>query len=133
LPRWRSEDRYFLQTQWETKSGSWNLINRTRLELRNIDDTGGSTYRLRHFLRGTTPFRTGSASFIALQAEAFYNVFRDGGRGPNAGYDQTRVFAGIGRNLTKDFRIEAGYQPVWLRLPGARRLDTLLVSANYNF
>ncbi|MDX2065122.1 MAG: DUF2490 domain-containing protein [Fimbriimonadaceae bacterium] len=133
LPRWRSEDRYFLQGQWEGRAGAWNSMHRTRLELRNIDGTGGSTYRLRHFVRGTTPFASGSRNYFAVQGELFYNVARVGGNGPRAGYDQTRFFLGIGTNLTRTFRIEAGYQPVWVEIPRTRRLDTLLVSANINF
>jgi len=131
FPEWRGEDRYFLQGQWERKYGSWTTIQRTRFELRNIEDTGGSTYRLRHFIRATTPFSAASKHFFALQAEAFYNVERTGGIGPRPGYDQTRLYLGVGTNLSKNVRLEAGYQPVWLQIPSRRRLDTLLVVANF--
>jgi len=133
FPSWKSEDRYFLQGQWEGKAGSWNTIQRTRLEFRNIAGTFGTTYRLRHFVRGSVPFKSGSPNYVAIQLEAFYNVGSSGGIGPRAGYDQTRFFAGVGTNLSKSFRIEAGYQPVWVEIPRHRRLDTLLVSANLNF
>ncbi len=133
FPTWRSEDRYFLQGQWDRRLGHWSTIQRTRLELRNIEGAGGSTYRLRHFLRAAAPFSSTSDHFVAFQLEAFYNLERTGGTGPRAGYDQTRLYAGVGTNVSKGFRIEAGYQPVWLEIPRRRRLDTLLVVANFTF
>lgn len=133
FPGWRSEDRFFIQGQWESKAAAWNIIQRTRLEARNIDDTFGTTYRLRHFVRGTTALGSDQRHYFAGQFELFYNLDRTGGIAPRAGYDQTRIFLGIGKNLTKNYRVEIGYQPVWVHIPTNRRLDTLLISANFNF
>ena len=131
-PDFRSEDRYFIQGWSNVKSGKWRVQNRTRLELRQIDGANGESWRGRHLVRGAAPFTKDARFTGIIQNELFWN-FNSAPNGPKAGFDQNRTLAGLGYQLSKATRIEAGYQPILFGSPVTRRFDTLLVALFHDF
>ncbi|MCA2977137.1 MAG: DUF2490 domain-containing protein [Myxococcaceae bacterium] len=70
-----------------------SLVNRLRTEERFIADTGGPSYRLRHMVRAVTRFGHDSPLGLAVFDELFVTL-NSVERGPVAGFDQNRAFAG---------------------------------------
>jgi hypothetical protein len=82
------------------------MIGRTRLEERFVEGSPDMGLRARQMLRGTAPLGGG---FLAIgTAEAFVNL-NSASWGPRSGFDQSRVFAGVGVPLARGLWIEAGY------------------------
>jgi hypothetical protein len=84
------------------------LGNRVRLEARFLDDVAGPVYRLRYRINGAFPFKD-TKSYLTL-SEAVWANLNEQASGPTSGFDQNRLFAGIGTHVGKYLRIEAGYQ-----------------------
>lgn len=131
-PHFNSEDLYYAQALWEERPGAWSFSNRTRLELRQIAGTFGTSVRLRDQIRGSVPFRPKSPWSAVASNELFF-VFNDTPKGPQNGFDQDRLFAGLGYQLSKETRMEFGYQAVFIERPRIRRLDVLQVSLYLTF
>lgn len=129
-PDFRSEDRYFLQGSATTRLGPFTIGNRTRLEARNIHDAFGTSVRLRHQLRASAPTRPGSSLSGIVWNEYFYNL-NSTPNGPRPGFDQNRLFLGLGIPATSRTRYEIGYQRVDAR--AGRHLDTILASLFVSF
>lgn len=134
LPRYTGEHRVFGQLQFEDRFHGIDTIQRTRLEQRYIDRAGASAVRLRHMSRFSRPLEaTGRWIGIGFD-ELFWNL-NSTPRGPQAGFDQNRLFLGVGRVLDRHARIEFGYLASFVNPPRQvpdRRLDVLLISLNYN-
>ncbi len=82
------------------------VIGRTRLEERFLEGADDIGLRARQMLRATAPLGGG---FLAIgTAEAFVNL-NSVSWGPRSGFDQSRVFAGVGVPLARGLWIEAGY------------------------
>ncbi len=82
------------------------MIGRTRLEERFAEGSPDMGFRGRQMLRGTAPL---GAGFLAIgTAEVFVNL-NSVRWGPHRGFDQSRVFAGVGVPLARGVWIEAGY------------------------
>lgn len=77
-----------------------------RLDERIRDDTDGVLPRLRLGLRVTYPL--GEAWYAAASEEIRFNL-RDPGTGPVGGFEQNRVYAGLGRKIDERARVEFGY------------------------
>ena len=130
-PEFNAEDRYFLQTLAETRWGGVAFVNRTRLEDRRIEGTGGSSLRIRHQVRAT--YRLPRSSWYALgQNELFYNL-QAAPSGPREGFDQNRLLFGAGYRFSPAASLEGGYQAVVSGRPAKRRIDTLVVSLVLTF
>ncbi|MBY0394742.1 MAG: DUF2490 domain-containing protein [Novosphingobium sp.] len=82
------------------------LIGRTRLEERILEGSGDVALRARQWVRMNQPLGGG---FVGIgTAEVFVNV-NSADWGPRAGFDQFRLFGGIGVPLARGLWIEAGY------------------------
>lgn len=82
------------------------VIGRTRLEERLLEGSGDVAVRARQWVRVNAPL---GQSFIAIgTGELFVNV-NSADWGPRAGFDQFRVFGGIGVPLARGLMLEAGY------------------------
>src|SRR5690606_2349588 len=92
----------------DNKIRKLSLTNRTRLEERFIEDTGGASIRGRHMLRGSYPVGKSQKWSLVAYDELFVN-FNSVSNGPASGLDQNRAFAGINRKLNEHANVEAGY------------------------
>ncbi len=132
-PAFRGEHRSFQQLLAEHDLGTGRIINRTRLEQRFIDDAGGTSVRLRHMVRLTHPIgRSKRWSWVGYN-EFFFNL-NSVSAGPQAGFDQNRVFVGVNRKVNQRLLLEAGYLADFINSPAPtpdRRLDVLVTSVLY--
>lgn len=133
-PGFRDEHRLFQQSLLEHQVGQWKIINRTRLEERFIERAGDTAIRARHMLRVTHPIGESKKYYWVGLDEAFVNL-NDTNAGPKAGFDQNRLFTGVGRNLSKHAKLEGGYMFNYVNRPdpAADRINhVVLVSLMFN-
>lgn len=84
------------------------VLHRFRTEQRFIQTRPGVANRLRYMLRLAYPIKN-TYFYLVAYDELFVNVNSLKG-GPNAGIDQNRLFAGLGRQINEKVRAEIGYQ-----------------------
>ncbi|UPT75628.1 MAG: DUF2490 domain-containing protein [Elusimicrobiota bacterium] len=121
------EDRAWGQLQAAFKPAEgWTLTVRPRLEQRWLDGATGPAWRARLFVRAERKLR-GSLYGVGY-AETFVRIGDTPGA-PRAGFDQQRLFVGIGRDTPKA-KVEAGYQLIRFARPYAadRKLHCLVVN-----
>ena len=108
-PNYTQEHRLFQQLIYSTKFSTFQLLSRSRLEERWIQNTSGTALRARTMLRVNFPLPTYPALALVAYDEIFIhlNTIR---QGPTAGFDQNRAFLGINYTLSPNFNIDAGYQ-----------------------
>ena len=103
-----AEERFWQQANLKIKRGGGSVGQRVRLEQRWIDTVGGIVHRGRYRLR-IEQIVKGTAWYVAASNELFYN-FNSQGEGPPTGFEQDRIFAGVGHYVSERFWIEGGYQ-----------------------
>ncbi|MEW5740039.1 MAG: DUF2490 domain-containing protein [Myxococcota bacterium] len=111
------EHRVWQQWTWDGprfESGV-RLSLRSRLEQRFANGEVG--LRFRQFVRVQSPFLGGGPVLLAAWDEAFV-AFNDTSF-QAAGFDQNRLFLGVGTKVGSVARVEAGYFNNWLSRPGA--------------
>lgn len=113
------EHRLWQQLTWspQVEPAGFRLSSRTRLEQRDIEDAAPLAWRFRQFVKATRPLGADQPTYLSLWAEAFVN-FNDTRGGPQAGFDQNRVFGGLGFRLSPTTRFEAGYLHQWVNRHG---------------
>jgi len=120
------ENRIWQQFLW-VKDQSWGRIfSRTRLEQRFIDSVSTTGWRFRQFVRMQRPFKSNNKAFIALTEEMFVQLNNTLKQASNRGFDQNRIFAGIGFLPNTNTLFEVGYQNQTIR-----RINTSNYSGNY--
>lgn len=115
------------------KAGAWALSLRWRQEQRWQDGWGGASHRSRLLARASRPLGRPAWSAIVWN-EAMVTLNRTEA-GPVRGFDQNRLFGGVGRRFSPHLAVEGGY--LWFALrpsPGVRADNHVtLVTANVNF
>ena len=89
---------------------------RARLEQRWLEDVPAPAWRGR--LLGRLERRFGQGPWYAAASDEVFVHLDSRPRGPQRGFDQNRVYAGLGRGAGRR-RLELGYQHWWLRRPNA--------------
>lgn len=95
-----NEHRIFQQFTSKQAIGSVTLNHRYRFEQRFVEDD--FKMRFRYFLGLNIPFTETSNYYFSAYNELFINT-------ESAVFDRNRVFGGIGYNLNKNIKLEAGY------------------------
>ncbi len=88
---------------------------RFRIEERLSDLGSGVGIRGRLLVRGGVQVEDTPLSFVAW--DEFFANFNDAGWGPEAGFDENRIFAGLGLGAPPVFRVEVGYLSIITRIP----------------
>lgn len=101
------ENRVWQQALFDKDIKRLSIINRTRLEQRMFNNTGGTGNRLRHMVK--LNFALYRQLYFTTSNELFINL-NSVNNGPQRGIDQNRFFAGFGLKSFKNSRVEAGYQ-----------------------
>jgi hypothetical protein len=101
------EQRAFQQLQWAGAAGGVSLSTRTRLEQRFVDGNSGPGWRLRQQVRLSRPIATGRR-FSLVASEEFFLHANETTRWER-GFDQNRVFIGLGTTISPTVRLETGY------------------------
>lgn len=101
------EHRVWQQWTWDVALPlGMKLLVRSRLEERLARGEVG--LRFRQFVRVQSPRLDGKPVILAAWDEAFV-AFNDTAWGQQAGFDQNRVFGGVGLFLSDEVRLEVGY------------------------
>ena len=125
-PRWVDDERLDEQRTWQQLSatfpnmGKWASSLRVRQEQRYLADWGDASHRLRVMGRFVRPIGA-SVWSLALWDEYLVTLDETSG-GPNQGFDQNRVFAGVLRKLSEDVTFEGGY--LWQLQPSTASRGT---------
>jgi hypothetical protein len=128
------ENRTWQQATYTSRLGRLTLQNRLRLEQIEKDDFVGSYWRIRHLLRATLPFPKYRNWYLVAQEEPFFNV-TSAQDGPRQGFNQNRLFFGIGRQVNSWTRVEIGYMHQYKNNRGAPDLhnNVLLTTLAFDF
>ncbi len=106
-PRFQSENRWWQQVAFQHHFSKLKLHHRARLESRFLDGIGETSFRGRYRLRVTHPLK--NSRWYAVGSNELFINFNTVPKGPNDGFDQNRIFIGLGRKVGKKARIESGY------------------------
>lgn len=102
------ENRSYQESLLEHAAAELRIVNRSRFEQRFIEGVDGVSLRLRHMLRFTYPIDEARTWLAAISDELFVNC-NDATGGPQAGFDQNRVYFGVRRQLAPSTSLEIGY------------------------
>lgn len=126
------EDRIWQQLLWNDKFADITLSARSRLEQRFMETGNDVGWRFRQQVKASVPIAY-DFSFV-VSDEYFANINKTN-YGADNGFDQNRVFAGIGYNFDKNIKTEVGYMNQYIRkAKAADRMDDILslnLSLNY--
>jgi hypothetical protein len=107
-PSLRYQQRLWQQVLLTSRAGKWTMGSRVRSEQRWLPDVDGPSHRLRGQLRITRPIHGKSPWSISMYEEvAVVLNSREGG--PQRGFDRSRAYAGVGRQLRPALSMETGY------------------------
>jgi hypothetical protein len=91
--------------------GVWKGISWThqvRLEQRFVGGVDGTIPRLRYLLHGARPFASNPKRYLAFQNATRFNLSSND-KGPVDGFEQNRLYVGIGFEVNPKLKIEFGY------------------------
>ncbi|MBM3458593.1 MAG: DUF2490 domain-containing protein [Armatimonadetes bacterium] len=132
-PRFVGEHRSFQQLLYEDSFGRMAFTNRFRLEERFLDGLDGVSLRARYMVRLSYPISRDRRWSLVGYDELFWNL-NSLDRGPESGLDRNRFFVGVGRQVSRQLRVETGYVQELSNLPRSpanRRLNVWLVTLNW--
>jgi Protein of unknown function (DUF2490) len=109
-PAFFEESRIYQQILYSRKFDSFKITSRTRLEERWIEHVDGTAVRFRTGLRVMYSLPMAQEWALVASDEVFVHLNTVGSRGPQAGFDRNRFFAGINRTFSKYFNMDVGYQ-----------------------
>lgn len=120
----RTEHRLWQQWLWSPRRSllGFEVLSRSRLEQRRLEDFDDTGWRARQFLRLARPLDGQRRWSLVLWDELFVHL-DDTDWGADRGLDQNRAFAGLARQLGPALRLEAGYLNQYTRR--AERADAL--------
>jgi hypothetical protein len=113
------ESRAWQQYLWNGPALGGTAQWRSRLEQRAIEGNDDTAWRARQFWRLTKPVATGAGLAIVVWDEVFVHL-NDTIR-TKGGFDQNRLFAGVGLNAGPQGRFEVGY--LHQAIEGGRGVD----------
>ena len=99
-----NEHRIFQQFTSKQSVGVVSLTHRYRFEQRFVE--ADYKMRLRYFLAAKIPLQNTESESSKIYLSAYNEVFLNT---ESAVFDRNRVYAGVGYQLTKNIRMEAGY------------------------
>lgn len=101
-----TEHRSYQQHLWSASFSKHQVGLRSRLEQRDIEGNDGLAWRFRHQARVTRTVKPGRLT-ASVSNELLFHLNTT--RRTAAGFDQNRIFGGLGVILKPSARIEAGY------------------------
>jgi hypothetical protein len=127
-----SENRIWEQANLKFARAGLTVENRLRVEQRFLDDVSGAVVRLRYRLRLAHPLGLLDWNAIAWD-EVFVNLNSQPGHA--SGFEQNRLFGGVGIPLLNDLLLETGYQWGYQEKQSGPNevMHTLLVNLTYSF
>lgn len=101
-----NENRFYLQTKYKNKFTKFSLSHRLRFDGRFIQDRITNTYPFSHRIRYQLGFEKPINDKLYFNAyeEVFFNTFK----GVNPVYGENWAYAGLGKKLNEQNKLEAG-------------------------
>lgn len=129
-----NERRLWQQFSWKDSYSFGTLSSRTRFEQRWAPRVGDDTaFRLRQMLKISSPLSQAPAYSLVASDEYFLNL-NDTDWSPKSGFDQNRLFLGIGYNFDKNSKTEIGYMNQYInRSNTSVNLNDHILSINFFF
>ena len=122
-----NENRAWQQYTFATPTPLGNLQLRSRLEQRTVNISDSTAVRFRQMVRLAYPL--GDAWSLVGANELFLN-FNSVDWGPVGGFDQNRVFVGVGYTFNATWRTEIGYMNQYINRDQVYDRDFNLLSLN---
>ena len=113
----RTEHRLFQELLSRFSYDSFRYAHRFRFEQRLLDGIEEVGLRARSFSRFIAPLYEKLS--IAVNEELFVNL-NDAGQGPQAGFDQNRLFLGVNYKVSSNLSFDIGYQNQYVGRRGGR-------------
>ncbi|MGZ8191528.1 MAG: DUF2490 domain-containing protein [Methylococcaceae bacterium] len=123
------EHRIWQQLLWTNKLPYGTLTSRARLEQRFLDTGDDVGWRYRHLLKISIPMPFAPGFSLVGSDEFFVNI-NDTDWGAADGFDQNRVFAGIGYDVNKNIKSELGYMNQYINKAYSPNLMDHILSVN---
>lgn len=115
-----NEHRIFQQFVSKQAVGSVKLSHRYRFEQRFVE--GDFKMRFRYFLAFKVPFKSKEQDNSKFYFSAYNEIFLNT---KSSVFDRNRVYAGLGYNISKDIRIEAGYMNQFFETSGRDQFNII--------
>lgn len=123
------ENRIWQQLLWIKHYTHLNLMSRTRTEQRLVKHFDRPAYRIRQMLKVLIPFRNKPDWSVVASDEIFWHknnfIGQDG-----QGFDQNRVFIGLGYKITPAIIAEMGYLNQYIHRSGAPNVSNNVAAIN---
>lgn len=131
IPRHVNENRIFQQVLINNRIKRVQLVNRTRLEQRFLENVDDTSVRVRHLLRLAVPIGKSKWSWVASD-ELFVNL-NNVKNGPGGGFDQNRAFVGINRKFNDTVNMDLGYMNQYVNRddPFVDRMNHIIMVGMY--
>ncbi len=127
------ENTLWQQFTYTAKLSKVSLQSRTRLEQRDLETGDDLGHRIRQLVRVTRPLMSDPKLSLIAWNELFVN-FNDTDWGARSGFDQNRLFLGMGYSFSPKFRMEAGYLNQYIDTASVdRRNNVLAITFSANF
>jgi len=115
-----NEHRIFQQFISKQKIGNVSLSHRYRFEQRFVESD--FKMRFRYFLALKVPFKSKEKGNSKLYLSAYNEIFLNT---KSSVFDRNRVYGGLGYNLNKHIRIEAGYMNQFFETSGRDQFNLI--------
>lgn len=115
------EHRIWQDFRWSHKFAYATLSTRSRLEQRFMDTGSETGWRFRQRVKTSIPFAFAPDYSLVGYEEYFANINQTN-YGADDGFDQNRLFAGLGYQFNKQTNTEIGYLNNYLRRNGPDRM-----------
>ena len=127
------EHRTWQQLLWNAIAApAWMLSLRPRYEQRFAEGVSEVGHRLR--LMARTTYRTSESGVLLILFDEFFYQLNDVAGAMAAGFDQNRVFAGVGFPSALGVRFEVGYLNVYAKRSPTSHLDhNLAINAFWTY
>lgn len=132
-PQFRNEFQLWEQAIVQHNFKYFTISSRSRLEIRRIANAGSTAYRFRNQFRLQVPLDKKHNWAFTLFDEPFWNL-NTVTRGPQQGFNQNWLFAGITRKIAPDLSLDVGYLNNYVKnqAPAKSRMNhVIMFSLNY--
>ncbi|WP_052403266.1 DUF2490 domain-containing protein [Legionella massiliensis] len=125
------ENRTWEQLLWKKEFKYLTFSSRTRMEQRFAKRNTNVGYRARQQFKLVIPLRTHSKWSLVSSEELFWNKNNFNADGEGQGFDQNRVFVGLGYKITSKITSEIGYMDQYIRRIRSPYFNSNILSINF--
>lgn len=130
----REENRLWQQFTYNfDKIGSVAIQSRTRLEQRRLEDASDTEHRLRQMIKLSMPLSF-NPNLSAVASDEYFIKLNNTDWGGDSGFDQNRLFLGLGYKFSDHAKLEVGYLNQYVNTSTVDRMNHVIsTTVSYNF